>query len=212
MKNFPFFATEFGVAALTLREIPYQGKAYIKILDTQEPEKLLKECVDFCRAVGTDEIFASGDSCLEAYPLHTALWQMRSDIHAIGNTDAALWPVQPNTASKFREIYNEKAKKLPNSVWMDDAQEKAMLDEGDGYFIHRGGDLLGIGRVKREEIRFVGSVQPGAGEEVLRALTHAITGETVTLEVASVNHKAIALYERLGFIRTAELSRWYKIK
>ena len=47
MKNFPFFTTEYGVAALTLREIPYQGKAYIKILDTQEPEQLLKECVDF---------------------------------------------------------------------------------------------------------------------------------------------------------------------
>ena len=212
MKNFPFFTTAFGIAALTLREIPYQGKAYIKILDTQEPEKLLKECVDFCCAVGADEIFASGDPCLEKYPLHTALWQMRSDIHSIGNTDAALWPVQPDTAARFRELYNEKAKKLPNSVWMDEAEEKEMLKEGDGYFVHQDGQLLGIGRVKGEEIRFLGSVQPGAGETVLRALTHAITGERVSLEVASVNHKAIALYERLGFIKTAELSRWYKIK
>lgn len=212
MKNFPFFTTAFGIAALTLREIPYQGKAYIKILDTQEPEKLLKECADFCCAVGADEIFASGDPCLEKYPLHTALWQMRSDIHSIGNTDAALWPVQPDTAARFREIYNKKAEKLPNSVWMDEAEEKEMLKEGDGYFVHQDGQLLGIGRVKGEEIRFLGSVQPGAGETVLRALTHAITGERVSLEVASVNHKAIALYERLGFIKTAELSRWYKIK
>ena len=90
--------------------------------------------------------------------------------------------------------------------------EKAMLDEGDGYFVHRDGKLLGIGRVKGDEIRFIGSVRPGAGADVLRALAHAITGETVILEVASVNHKAIALYERLGFIKTTELSRWYKIK
>lgn len=212
MKNFPFFTTEFGVAALTLREIPYQGKAYIKILDTQEPEKLLKECVDFCHAVGACEIFASGDSYLEAYPLHTALWQMRCDVRSVGNTDAALWPVQSNTVTKFREIYNEKAKKLPNSVWMDDSEEKIMLDDGDGYFVHKDGKLLGIGRVKGEEIRFVGSVLPGAGADVLCALIHAVTGETVTLEVASVNHKAIALYERFGFIKTTELSRWYKIK
>ena len=212
MKNFPFFTTEYGVAALTLREIPYQGKAYIKVLDTQEPALLLKECVDFCCAVGAEEIFASGDPYLETYPLHTALLQMRSDIQMIGNTDAALWPVQPDTVPKFREIYNEKVKKLPNSVWMDAAEEKAMLNEGDGYFVHRDGKLLGIGRANCEEIRFVGSVQSGAGEDIVRALSHVITGETAVLEVASVNHKAIALYSRLGFIKTAELSRWYKIK
>ncbi len=212
MKNFPFFTTEFGVAALTLREIPYQGKAYIKLLDTQEPERLLKECVDFCRSVGADEVFASGDPFLEVYPLHTALWHMRSDISSIGSTDAALWPVQSNTVGRFRQIYNEKVKRLPNSVWMDDGEEKTMLGEGDGYFIHRNGHLLGIGRVKGEEIRFLASVQPGTGEDVVRALAHAITGDTVLLEVASVNHKAIELYNRLGFVKTAELSRWYKIK
>lgn len=212
MKNFPFFTTQFGVAALTLREVPYQGKSYIKILDTKEPEMLLQECVDFCRAVGAEEIFASGDPILEKYPYHTALWHMRCDIRSIGHTDAALWPVQQETAARFRSIYNEKVKKLPNGVWMDDAEEKNMLDEGDGYFVHRNGDLLGIGRVKGEEIRFLASVQPGAGEDVVRALCHAIVGEMIVLEVASVNHKAIALYDRLGFIKTAELSRWYKIK
>lgn len=212
MKNFPFFTTKYGVAALTLREIPYQGKAYIKLLDTKEPEQLLKECVDFCRVVGADEIFASGAPCVEEYPLHTALLQMRCDSQSLGQTDAALWPVQPSAVSKFREIYNQKAKKLPNSVWMDDTEEKTMLSEGDGYFIHKDGKLLGIGRVKGEEIRFVGSVQAGAGEDIVRALSHAINGETVVLEVASVNHKAIELYSRLGFVATAELSRWYKIK
>ena len=58
----------------------------------------------------------------------------------------------------------------------------------------------------------MGSVQAGAGEDIVRALSHAITGETVVLEVASVTHKAIELYSRLGFVATAELSRWYKIK
>ena len=212
MKNFTFFTTEYGVAALTLREVPYQGKAYIKILDTQEPELLLKECVDFCCAVGADEIFASGHNALETYSLHTALWHMRCAAESIGETDAALWPVQEETVSQFRSIYNEKAKKLPNSVWMDEAEEKAMLKEGDGYFVHRNGTLLGIGRVKGEEIRFVASVQPGAGADVVRALTHAVTGESIVLEVASTNQKALDLYTRLGFIKTAELSRWYKIK
>lgn len=211
MKNFPFFTTEFGVAALTLREIPYQGKAYIKILDTQEPEHLLKECVNFCRMVGADEVFASGHPYLEVYPLHTALWHMRCCRDSIGSTDVALWPVQPETVSKFRSIYNEKVKKLPNSVWLDDTEEKNMLKSGEGYFVHRNGELLGIGRVLGDEIRFVASVHPGAGADVVRALSNAIVGETVVLEVASVNQKAIDLYSRLGFIKTAELSCWYKI-
>ena len=212
MKNFPFFTTEYGVAALTLREIPYQGKAYIKILDTQEAELLLKECVDFCRMVGAEEIFASGHPALESYPLHTALWHLRCGTEAIGETDAALWPVQEETATQFRSIYNEKVKNLPNSVWMDAAEEKAMLKKGDGYFVHRNGTLLGIGRVKGEEIRFLASVHPGAGAAVVRALAHAVTGESITLEVASSNQKALDLYTRLGFIKTVELSRWYKIK
>ena len=212
MKNFPFFTTEFGVAALTLREVPYQGKAYIKILDTQEPEQLLKECVNFCRVVGADEIFASGHDALKKYPIHTSLWHMRCAVDSIGETDASLWPVQEETIAKFRSIYNEKAKKLPNSVWMDDSEEKTMLKDGDGYFVHKEGELLGIGRVKGEEIRFVASVQPGAGADVVRALSHAVTGDTIILEVASTNTKALKLYEQLGFVKTAELSRWYKIK
>lgn len=212
MKNFPFFTTEHGVAALTLKEIPYQGKAYIKMLETQDPEKLLEECVDFCCVIGAEEIFASGHPALEGYPLHTALWHMRCASASIGETEAALWPLQENTAAQFRSIYNEKVKKLPNSVWMDDAEEKRMLKEGDGYFVHNNGELLGIGRVKGEEILFLASVQPGAGEEVVRALAHATTGEHIVLEVASANTKAIALYERLGFIKTNELSKWYKIK
>ena len=212
MKNFPFFTTEHGVAALTLREIPYQGKAYIKLLDTQEPELLLKECLDFCCAVGAEKVFTSGHSILEKYPLHTALWQMRCCSESLGETDASLFPVQEETALKFRTIYNEKIKNLPNSVWMDDGEMKTMLKEGDGYFVHRAGTLLGIGRVRGDEIRFVASVQPGAGVDVVRALAHGITGETVLLEVASTNQKAFDLYCRLGFVPTAELSRWYQIK
>jgi len=36
-------------------------------------------------------------------------------------------------------------------------------------------------------------------------------GETVRLTVAATNERALRLYERLGFIKTAELSRWYRV-
>ena len=52
MKDFPFFATEYGVAGLILKEIPYQETAYVILRDSQEPETLVQECVDFCRVCG----------------------------------------------------------------------------------------------------------------------------------------------------------------
>ena len=37
MRDMPFFETEYGVASLVLKEIPYQEVAYITILDAWEP-------------------------------------------------------------------------------------------------------------------------------------------------------------------------------
>jgi hypothetical protein len=62
MQDFPMFTTEYGVASLFLREIPYRGRAHIKIQSSQDPEKLLEECVSFCRVCGAEWIDAAGDS------------------------------------------------------------------------------------------------------------------------------------------------------
>jgi ribosomal protein S18 acetylase RimI-like enzyme len=34
----------------------------------------------------------------------------------------------------------------------------------------------------------------------------------MTLEVASTNTRAIALYEKLGFLKTREITRWHRVK
>ena len=60
MKDFPMFTTEYGVASLVLREIPYRGEAYITIQDSLEPEKLLEECISFCRICGAEAVYAKG--------------------------------------------------------------------------------------------------------------------------------------------------------
>ena len=33
----------------------------------------------------------------------------------------------------------EKVKKVPNGAWMTDQDAKKMLEQGDGYFIHKNG-------------------------------------------------------------------------
>lgn len=211
MKDIPVFTTEYGVASLILREVPYQQTAYIRLQSSLQPQKLLDECVGFCRAVGAEKVFVTGDPCLESHSFHTAIYRMVSSRDSLEDTDAALWPVQENTADEFQRSYNQKVANVPNGAWMDDTDKREMLRTGEGYFVHRGDSLLGIGRVLGGELRFVASVMPGAGADVVQALCHAITEDTVSLTVASANEKAMALYQRLGFVTVEELSRWYKV-
>ena len=212
MKNLPVFTTEYGVATLILKEIPYQEAAYIILQDTLEPLLLVRECADFCRACGAERIYARGNDALEKYPLFTAMWEMTCLRESIPDTDAALWPVQERTLTQWQEIYNQKVKTVPNGAWMTDAGAKDMLAKGDGYFVHRGDTLLGIGKASADRIDWVASVKPGAGADVVKALIHATTEDRVSLTVASVNQKAVSLYESLGFLKTAEITRWHTIR
>lgn len=209
MKDFPAFTTEFGVASLVLKEVPYQGCAYIIIRSAQQPEELLAECVSFCRMCGAERIFATGHEILEKKPLYTVLLEMRCAVKSLPDTDAALFPVQEQTLEQWRQIYNQKVRRVPNGAWMTEADGKKMLERGDGYFVHRGGQLLGIGIAAGDTIDWVASVKPGAGRDVVLALAHAIMDETVKLTVAEENEKAVKLYESLGFIKSKEISRWY---
>ena len=211
MKDIPVFDTEFGVASLFLREIPYRQRAHIKIQSSLDPEKLLAECISFCRMCGAEWIDAAGHDYLQAYPLITALYAMQCPRETLGDTDACLFPVTEETVAKWLEIYNDRMADVPNAAFMDAADGRDLLKSGDGYFVHRDGQLLGIGKAAGDFIEAVISVKPGAGETVVRALATLLTGETVRLMVAGANERAVKLYERMGFVKTKELSRWYRV-
>lgn len=211
VKDIPVFDTEHGVASLFLREIPYRQRAHIKIQSSQDPQKLLEECVAFCRMCGAEWCDAAGHEYLERYPLITALFYMTRDRESLPQTDACLFPVTEDTVTEWVRIYNERMADVPNCAWMDSADGKAMLKAGDGYFIHRDGKLLGIGRASGEMIDTVISVQPGMGETVVLALASLLSSDVVKLLVAEANTRAVRLYERMGFIKTREVSRWYRV-
>lgn len=211
MRDFPVFTTENGVGSLVLKEIPYSGIAYVTIQDSSFPTEFLRECLEFCKAVGAKVIYATGHEILNEYPFYTSVIQMVASADIIPHTDAALFPVTEQTLSRWREIYNFKMSKVDNASYLSERAANEMLKKRNSYFIHRDGTLLGIGTVGDERVECVASVVPGGGREVVSALTHALLGERVALDVASTNIKAIRLYENMGFVKTAELSRWYKI-
>ncbi len=211
MKDIPVFTTEHGVASLFLREIPYRKRAHIKLQATQDPEQLLQECIAFCRACGAEWIDAAGHSYLEHYPLLTALVLMQRPKEGLERADACLFPVTEETVDQWRDIYNERMADIPNCAFMDSLHGKEMLEKGDGYFIHRDGIVLGIGRASGNMLDTVISTVPGEGETVVRALAELLDTDTLRLQVASENKRAIRLYERLGFLQVRELSRWYQV-
>ena len=57
--------------------------------------------------------------------------------------------------------------------------------------------------------KWAASVIPGGGERVLKTLLSLCDEDTIYLEVASTNLRAVRLYEKMGFIPTKEVSRWY---
>lgn len=211
MKDIPVFDTEFGVASLFLREIPYRQRAHIKIQSSLEPERLLEECIGFCRACGAEWIDAAGHAYLEKYPLITALYTMQCSRDSVGQTEACLFPVTEGTVQQWLDIYNEKMANVPNAAYMDSKGGKELLEAGDGYFIHKDGVLLGIGKASGDFIDTVIAVKPGMGETVVKALASILTEDTVRLLVADANERAVKLYERMGFVKVKEVSRWYRV-
>lgn len=213
MRDFPIFTTEFGVSSLILKEIPYRNEAYIRIRDVQEAYfgEHLAECVSFCRMCGAERIFAEGTAQLEQYPLYTSVYQMNGTACPQEEKVASLFPVTEQTVSKWRSIYNEAMRSVDNAGTLESREEKQILESGSAYFVHRSGELLGIFWLEDNKLLAIAAVQKGAGETVMHTMMTLLEGRQITLEVASTNHRAIRLYERLGFIKTAELTRWHQV-
>ncbi len=211
MRDFPIFETQYGVASLTLRQIPYRQQAFIRLLSSLQPEKLLEECISFCRACGAERISAAGDGILERYPKTTTILSMQRDLAGLPKADACLFPVTEKTVQQWLDIYNDRMAEVDNAAYLDSRDGKELLESGCGYFVHRDGKLLGIGKSGGDRIEAVICVERGCGESVLLALAELLTGDTVQLQVADTNARAIRLYECLGFVKTREVDSWYRV-
>ncbi len=211
MRNIPVFTTDFGVASLILKEIPYKQLAFVIVRDVQPGglRELLTECVGFCRAAGAERVLASGCPELEAYPVAIEIEKMTLT-YTPEMPPAMLWPVTEETVCRWRTLYNEKMSGFDAHATLSAAEEKEILTSGGAYFVHRDGETLGLGWVEGEELLALVSVKPGMGETVARTLFTAMNTDRITLEVAADNAKALALYRKMGFVTVGE-RRIYKI-
>jgi len=201
------------VSSLVLKEIPYRNEAYICIRDVQEDffKEHLSECVSFCRMCGAERIFAEGSEKLSGYPLYTSVCRMQGTANAEEEKIAGLFPVTEATVGQWRSLYNEAMRTVDNAGTLESREEKKILKSGSAYFVHRSGELLGIFWLEGNKLLAVAAVKKGAGETVMHTMMSLLDGEPMELEVASTNERAIRLYERLGFVMTGELRRWYRV-
>lgn len=207
MKDIPVFTTEYGVASLSLGQIPYRGTAYVHVRSCPPGclADLVSECAGFCRAAGAEHIFWTAEDVPESP--HSIIYEMRRPWDVNPELVENLFPVTEQTAAQWRRIHNECMAQVDHAAYLTEADEKNLLRIG-AYFIHRSGELLGIGWMEDDTIRAIASVKPGAGERIVHTLMSLTRGD-LRLEVASTNTRAIRLYERLGFIKTGEVRRWY---
>ena len=213
MRDFPVFTTDFGVSSLILREIPYRQEAYIHIQDVQPEgfEEHLKECAAFCRMAGADRVYATGSQLLQAYPEYMSVYEMRGMAWVDPEKMVNLFPVTEQTVGRWRSLMNERLRSVDNAATLTAFDEKKILQSGGAYYIHRSGELLGLGWMEDTKLLLLAAVKPGAGETVMHSLMSLVEGADMTIEVASTNDRAIRLYEKLGFMKAREVVKWYKI-
>ena len=212
MKDIPMFTTDYGIASLILKEIPYKGVAFVHIRDVQQGfvKEHLDECVGFCRAAGADRVLASHYEILQDYPLESIVYRMALP-WTPREPEEHLWPVTEETVGQWREIYNHGMRHIDNHATLTSYDEKKIIASGGAYFVHSHGKLLGIGWMEDNKLLALVGVEPGMGMRVAQTLFTTVDADQITLEVVSTNLRAIRLYEKMGFVKTGEVNRWYRI-
>lgn len=211
MRNIPIFSTKLGVASLTLSNIPYTKAAYVRIQDSLEPEKFLKECCDFCVAVGAEFVFASGKLFLEKYAVYSTILELKCFKNLLPEGTAKVIPVNENNMERWRNLYWMRMRDVPTAAYISASDMPKFLRENQCYFVTLQETEIGIGMVKDDEIVAVAGSVPGMGKEVLLALCKQISGEKIKVRVAKENIPAMKLYTSLGFCQASTVSTWYKI-
>lgn len=218
MRNIPNFTCEYGAAQLILEEVDRSRRAYCLVLwavDGQLPG-LLEECARFCSMVGAERTYALMPREQEQegslpYAVAFRVVEMTVSKANLGESDCALWPLLPENAGEYVERYNAAMAQVEGARRLKEKEIPRLLARGGCCFVHRGGQLLGLGQVEGDRILTLAGLVPGAGAAVVRALASLIPGDVVRLSVADTNARAMKLYKRMGFVANRVLEVWWDV-
>lgn len=211
MKNIPLFTTESGVASLIFDQIPFNHTAYIRIQSSAEPNQLLKECLDFSKAVGAESVYVTGMEDPDNSISVVSVIQMQRERGGLPKSALPTITVNKTNGELFRSIYNERMCDISHSSAMTQDNLNAIIAQKNGYFVYDDQELLGIGIADGAWIRTIIALKKGAGERILLAMNQKLNDRMVNVELVDTNIRAKRLYERMGFTVKKIISTWYKI-
>lgn len=215
MKDIPVFTGSHGIATLVLKEIPWSGCGYVIVRSVwDDAAAFLEECLDFCRACGAEQVYASWEMAElpapHAYDM-VELQMKKSELPA-GNSVETEELTKENSGA-FLDVYNRCFRTVPNAASYSQKDTARQIGEETACLVFRGGVCAAIAEISKEGLEAV-AVLPeyrGLGYDLTRTVLEKVPSVTLKLKTASTNERALRLYARLGFRQTAVLSRWWKL-
>ena len=216
MKNIPVFTATNGTASLIFQEIAVSGKAYVLIRAVwTTAAALLEECVQFCRAVGAETVYASWG--VEELPGEHAydLIAMSCPKAALPQPRQPLMPesLTPDNGEDYLAVYNRCFRAVSGAATYGQKDLKRLYDQDTAWLVYRDGVCAAVAEISEEGLEGI-AVLPeyaGLGFDLAATVLQMVPRTTVSLKVASDNPRARRLYDRLGFRETGLVSRWWKI-
>lgn len=214
MKNIPVFTSPYGIATLILREIPWSGSAYVLVRSVWNGQAaaLLEECRGFCRAVGAESVFAAYDAEeLPAEPAYDMIRMARPKAGLPEPGKLELAPLDRENSAAYLEIYNRCFITVPSAASYDQNSLEPLYGEDLAWLAKVNGQYAGVAEISKEGLEGI-AVLPeyrGLGHDLALAVLQMVPSPVLRLKVASTNTRAIALYQRLGFIPECVEKRWF---
>jgi len=214
MKDIPVFTGAHGVASLILRQIPWSGCGYVIVRGIYgDAAAFLDECLGFCRACGAEEVYANME--LQDLPAPHAYDMLRLQRQKAGLPcgSTELEELSKENSEEFLTVFNTCFRPVPNAVAYGKEELRRLLEEETAFLVRRDGRAAAVAEISKQGLEAI-AVLPeyrGLGYDLALTVLQMVPSNTISLKVASTNARALALYERLGFVQTEVLSRWWKL-
>ena len=211
MKNIPMFTSSYGLATLILREIAWNGRAYVLVRSVwnDQAAELLDECRQFCRAVGAEEVYASWDA--EELPADHAydMIDMTCPKAAlpVPRNPVELEQVRPETAEDYLLIYKQCFRDVSSAASYDRNSLEPLYGEDLAWLAKTDGQYAAVAEISKEGLEGI-AVLPeyrgrGYGKGLLRELSRRAVAEGCgRLEWCCLdwNQPSIDFYRSLGAV------------